>query len=249
MLLEVDAVNKTFDGRFGRVHAVRDASLNLDAGQCLGIIGESGSGKSTLAGIIAGLIHADSGTVTLDGATLESRSRSKVRAHQRRLQVIFQEPRSSFDPRMSIGACLREPLSYKRHIPRADQTELAVGALESVGLTGDLLDRPIRSISVGQAQRVAIARALLAEPKLIICDEITSALDVTVQADILDLLRQLRAQRQLSLLFVSHDIAVVASLADHVAVMRSGCIVEQGSTSQIVHEPAHEYTQLLISMA
>ncbi len=249
MLLEVDAVNKTFSGRFGAVHAVQDASLTLDAGECIGIIGESGSGKSTLSGIIAGLVHADSGTVTLDGATLNPRSRSSMRAHQRRLQVIFQEPRSSFDPRMSIGTCLREPLSYKRHIPRLEQKDLAVEALESVGLSSSLLERPIRSVSVGQAQRVAIARALLADPQLIICDEITSALDVTVQADILDLLRELRTQRQLSLLFVSHDIAVVASLADRVAVMRSGCIVEQGSIAQIVNEPAHEYTQLLISMA
>ncbi len=249
MLLEVDHVTKTFQSRGGQVRAVSDVSLTIAAGECFGIIGESGSGKSTLAGMVAGFTRPDSGSITLAGKRLDMRSRASRRQHQSQLQLIFQEPRSSFNPRMSIGDCLREPLTYKLRRDRAGQQEAVEQALETVGLPASLSRRGPHSISGGQAQRVAIARALLAEPALIVCDEITSALDVTVQATILDLLARLRAERDLSLLFISHDIAVVAQIADRMAVMSAGRIVEQGPASRLITDPRNPYTRDLIAMA
>lgn len=249
MLLEVDRVTKIFSGRSGPVVAVDDLSLRVGAGECLGVIGESGCGKSTLAGIVAGFVRADSGTVDLAGRRLDPRSGASARAHQLKLQMVFQDPRSSFNPRMSIGEALREPLAHKLRRGVREQRKGVASALERVGLPASLAGRGVHSISVGQAQRVAIARALLAEPALIICDEITSALDVTVQASILDLLRALRAEQELSLLFISHDIAVVAQLADRIGVMAAGRFVEEGPTGAVIANPQDPYTATLIEMA
>lgn len=249
MLLEVDRVTKTFAARTGPVRAVDGVTLRIASGECLGIIGESGSGKSTLAGLVAGFVPPDHGSIVLSGHRLDGRSSSSRRRHQVQLQMIFQDPRASFNPRMSIGESLREPLIHKLRRSAQEQREAVTDVLRRVGLPASLAARGVQSISVGQAQRVAIARALLAEPALIVCDEITSALDVTVQADILALLADLRAERGLSVLFISHDVAVVAQLADRVAVMASGRIVEEAPTRELIDHPQSRYTQLLIEMA
>lgn len=249
MLLEAEHISKSYAARTGQVRAVDDISLHIAPGECFGLIGESGCGKSTLAGILAGFVPPDSGTVRLAGQQLDQRSATSRRAHQRQLQMVFQDPRSSFNPRMSIGRSLREPLVHKLHRSADEQQRAVAEALERVGLPASLADRGLHSISVGQAQRVAIARALLAEPALIICDEITSALDVTVQASILELLRELRVERQLSMLFISHDIAVVAQLADRMAVMADGRIIEERPTRELICDPRDPYTRTLIEMA
>lgn len=249
MLLELEQVSKTFESPQGPVRALQGASLGVEPGQCVGLIGESGSGKSTLAGIAAGLVLPDAGAVRLAGTTLDPSSRRSVRAHQRRLQMVFQEPRRSFDPRMTIGQSLAEPLRWSRRLPRAEHRAVVADALVSVGLPVETAARRIHDVSVGQAQRAAIARAVLAQPELMVCDEITSALDVTVQAEIVALLRDLCEREHLSMLFVSHDLAIVASLAHHVVVLERGVVVEQGPTEQVITDPARPYTQLLVAAA
>ncbi|WP_198011028.1 ABC transporter ATP-binding protein [Propionibacterium sp. oral taxon 192] len=249
MLLEVHDVDKTFTNRFGSVTAAFGVSFEVSAGECFGLIGESGSGKSTIASIVSGTLAPDSGTVCLDGQALDTRSARSRKAHQRKLQMVFQDPRASFNPRMKVMDALREPLIHK--LGRAkDEADAAIEqVMEQVNLPTGMLRRGVHTISVGQAQRVAIARALLAEPRLIVCDEITSALDVTVQASILELLAHLRREQELSMLFVSHDMAVVAQLSDRVAVMESGRIIEQGPVDQVIGNPVQEYTRLLIDLA
>lgn len=249
MLLEVHDVDKTFTNRFGSVTAAFGVSFEVSAGECFGLIGESGSGKSTIASIVSGTLAPDSGTVCLDGQALDTRSARSRKAHQRKLQMVFQDPRASFNPRMKVMDVLREPLIHK--LGRAkDEADAAIEqVMEQVNLPTGMLRRGVHTISVGQAQRVAIARALLAEPRLIVCDEITSALDVTVQASILELLAHLRREQELSMLFVSHDMAVVAQLSDRVAVMESGRIIEQGPVDQVIGNPVQEYTRLLIDLA
>lgn len=249
MLLEVQGVSKTFTSRFGPVAALSEVSLKIGAGECFGLIGESGCGKSTLARIISGTLTPDEGSVSLDGQAVNARSSRSRRAHQQRLQMVFQDPRASFNPRMRVVDALREPLIHKLKRTTSQADGAIRKTMAQVDLASDLLYRRVHAISVGQAQRVAIARALLAEPKLVICDEITSALDVTVQASILELLAELRREVELSMLFISHDIAVVAQLADRVAVMERGKIIEQGPTAQVVGSPTQEYTRLLIELA
>ncbi|MBO3130288.1 ATP-binding cassette domain-containing protein [Dermatophilus congolensis] len=247
-MLEIVNVSKTFGTTAAKVRALENVTLTVGEAQCCGIIGESGSGKSTLACIAAGITVPDAGHVTLAGERLDPRRAASRRRHQKQLHMIFQDPRSSFNPRMSIGESLSEPLQHKRRLRRAERKELITAALEEVGLTADLIHRGIDSLSVGQGQRVAIARAILAEPDLIICDEITSALDVTVQAEILDLLVQLRRKHHFSMLFISHDIAVVAHLADRIAVMKHGHLIEEGPSHEIINAPTQAYTRLLIDL-
>lgn len=165
------------------------------------------------------------------------------------LQMVFQDPRNSFNPRMRVAEALAEPLKYKLRRDPASRAEAIGAMLERVNLPESILRRGMHSISVGQAQRVGIARALLAEASLILCDEITSALDVTVQASILELLRELRQEQELSMLFISHDIAVVAQIADRVAVMESGRLVEHGETTRVLRQPSDPYTRMLIELA
>lgn len=248
MLLEVDQVGKVFGGKRGRFEAVKPTSLQIGAGECFGLIGESGSGKSTLARMIAGTLAPTTGRIVLDGHELKPGSAASRRDHQQRLQMVFQDPRSSFNPRMRVWDALREPLRYKLKRSSPQQGE-AVEIMGQVNLPEEILHRGLHSISVGQAQRVAIARALLAEPALVICDEITSALDTTVQASILTMLARLRRTRELSMLFISHDIAVVAQIADRIAVMKEGQVLEEGATSEVVRSPAHPYTQMLIDLS
>jgi peptide/nickel transport system ATP-binding protein len=225
--------------RYGRFTAVEGVSLAVPPGQVVGLVGESGSGKSTLARAAVGLAPTAGGTITLGGAPVPTRGR------HRPLQMVFQDPYSSLDPRMSIGESIAEamPPGSSRAERRAEVERL----LELVHLDpGRARALPSR-LSGGQRQRVALARALAGRPQVVIADEITSALDVSIQGAVLNLVRELQRELGLSMLFISHNLAVVRYVASHVAVMRDGRIVEQGPTAQVLSEPGHDYTRELLA--
>ncbi|MGP4027445.1 ATP-binding cassette domain-containing protein [Actinomadura sp. 3N407] len=232
--------------RFANVTAVDDVSFDLMPGASLGIVGESGSGKTTAARILAGLDEPTSGTITLDGEIVDGRSRRARRRQARRLQMIFQDPYGSFDPRQTISQSIAEPLklhapgSAKEHRARVEEL------LDQVGLSGRAGRALPRDLSGGQRQRAAIARALGIQPRVLVLDEAVAALDVSIQAQILVLLDELRRDTGISYVFVSHDLAVVRHITETAIVMRYGRIVERGETEQILRNPAHPYTQLLL---
>ena len=227
-----------------RLAAVDGVSLVVEPGQVVGLVGESGSGKSTLARAAVGLAPLSAGRVLLDGAPLEHRSRGPSP-----LQMVFQDPYSSLDPRMSIGASIGEAMPRARR-RRADARRQEVRRLLGlVQLPPDLADEPPARLSGGQRQRVGIARALAADPKVLIADEVTSALDVSVQGTVLNLLRDIQRELSLSTLFISHNLAVVRYVSDVVAVMRRGRLLEIGPTEQVLAHPRHDYTRALLAAA
>ena len=228
------------------VQALDAVSLRLDRGESLGLVGESGSGKSTLARVACGLQAPDAGTVIYDGHDVTALARDRrLRRHALSMQMVFQDPFASLDPRQTVLSALTEPLAL-RGLARSDRRTRAMAALAAVGLTEADAAKTPRAFSGGQRQRLSIARALVMEPDLLICDEPTSALDVSVQAQVLALLADLRARLGLSLLFVSHDLAVIRQVCDRVAVMRTGRIVETGPVAEIFERPRHAYTRHLI---
>ncbi|WP_431884598.1 dipeptide ABC transporter ATP-binding protein [Micromonospora wenchangensis] len=235
----LDAVGLT--RRYGPHTVVRDVSFSVARGETLGLVGESGSGKSTVARLVAGLLAADAGTVTFESTRWSGVPERARRPLRRRLQLISQDPLGSFDPRYTVGRLVAENLD-----PGPDRTERVVALLRRVGLGPDLLDRHPRSLSGGQRQRVAIARAVAPRPSLIICDEPVSALDVRVQAQVLDLLADLRAADGTALLFISHDLGVVHHLADRVLVLHDGTVVEQGPVGDVFSYPRHDHTRSLL---
>ncbi|MDQ1123444.1 dipeptide ABC transporter ATP-binding protein [Microbacterium trichothecenolyticum] len=244
--LRVTGVTKTYrrpDG--GRLLAVDDISFTLPRGTSLGVVGESGSGKSTLAGIVLGLTAADTGTVELDGEPWVPATERARRARRHRIQVISQDPLGSFDPRHDVEAVVSEALGAAG-VARRDRRERAGALLQQVGLDTALLSRHPLSLSGGQRQRVAIVRALAVDPEVLVCDEPVSALDVSVQAQVLDLLSDLRVGLGISLLFISHDLGVVRHVADDVVVMRAGRIVESGAVDDVFDDPRHPYTRELV---
>jgi len=225
--------------RYGENTVVDDVSLTVPSGQVVGLVGESGSGKSSLARAAVGLAPVAGGEILLDGKPVPMRGRPRP------LQMVFQDPYSSLDPRMTIGESIAEalPPSGSRAARRAEIARL----LELVHLDPVRAgDRPAQ-MSGGQRQRVALARALGGRPQVVIADEITSALDVSIQGAVLNLVRELQRELGLSMLFISHNLAVVRYVASHVAVMREGRIVEQGPTAQVLAEPAHDYTRELLA--
>jgi peptide/nickel transport system ATP-binding protein len=225
--------------RYGRTTAVDRVSLTVPAGTVVGLVGESGSGKSTLARAAVGLAPLTGGRITLAGAPVPTRGRPRP------LQMVFQDPYSSLDPRMTVGESVAEamPPGSSRAGRRAEVGRL----LELVHLDPVCAGAVPSRLSGGQRQRVALARALAARPRVIIADEITSALDVSVQGTVLNLVRELQRELGLSMLFISHNLAVVRYVASHVAVMRSGRIVEQGPTGRVLTEPGHDYTRELLA--
>ncbi|RZU65098.1 peptide/nickel transport system ATP-binding protein [Microterricola gilva] len=239
-LLQARGLSKAFRVPGGRLQAVDDVSLELHAGQTLGLVGESGSGKSTLARLLLGLATADAGTVTLDGEPWSPLPEKARRGRRHRIGAIYQDSLGSFDPRWSVGRIVQDAI-------RGPETVTSL--LGQVGLAPELAPRNPLTLSGGQRQRVSIARALAAEPELLICDEPVSALDVTVQAQILELLARLQRERGLSMLFISHDLAVIRQLSDRVAVMRGGRILEQGAAESLFTDPQHEYTEQLLADA
>jgi oligopeptide/dipeptide ABC transporter ATP-binding protein len=241
----------TQKGLFGKasatVRAVNQVNFDLRPGQTLGLVGESGCGKSTLARIAVGLLRPTSGTVRFKGADVREMTRPQLKQFRRNVQIVFQDPFASLDPRRSVLEIVTEPLRIHkvgdRHSLRSRATEL----LETVGLAEDALDRRPRHFSGGQRQRISIARALALEPSVIVLDEPVSALDVSIQAQFLNLLQDLKDRLGHSYLLISHDLAVVGLVADRVAVMYLGKIVELGQTEEVFARPSHPYTAALLS--
>lgn len=247
-MLEVSDLRVTFGGRRNTVKAVDGVSLRVEPEETLAIVGESGSGKTTVARCVVGLQRPDAGTITFDGQPLGPAAKRQPKA-KRAIQMVFQDPRTSLNPRMTVAALIGEAWRTHPAAAPADRTEGLRRALTDVGLDDDVLDRRPGDLSGGQCQRVSIARALAVQPRLLVCDEAVSALDVSVQAQILRLLVDLRASHHLALLFISHDLGVVHQIADRVAVMRSGVVVEEGTAGDVLGAPQHEYTQALLDAA
>jgi peptide/nickel transport system ATP-binding protein len=231
---------------YGDVAAVDGTSFEVHRGETFAIVGESGSGKSTTARVLTGLTPATSGAVSLLGTDVTRLGRRGFRPLRRDVQIVYQNPYSSFDPRFDVFDVVSEPLRSFDRVPRGIQEERVVAALRAAALPAGFLRRHPRELSGGQRQRVAIARALVLEPKVIVLDEPISALDVSVAAQILALLRELQDERELTYVFISHDLAVVRAVADRVAVMQQGRIVEQGPVADVFANPRHEYTAGLL---
>jgi len=242
-LLQLKNVTKDFSVRGRDIRAVDNVSLSVVAGSCLAIVGESGSGKSTIANLILGLFPSTAGEILFAGAALPVK---RTLAHRRRIQLVQQNPLSALNPRRTIFASLRLALDIHDRGAPERRRDLVHSLLEEVGLDPDLAHRSPSALSGGQCQRVAIARALACQSELIVLDEPTSALDVLVQARVLRLLDQLRAEHGLTYIFITHDLAVVRNIADHVAVFQSGQLVEFGTTDQIYTSPKTDYTRQLI---
>ncbi len=226
-----------------RVPALQGVSLELAAGRTLGIVGESGSGKSTLARLVMALERPSGGRVVLLGRNLHALPAGELRAARRDFQMVFQDPYGSLDPRQRVQHIVAEPLPA---VPAAERHERVAQALESVGLRAADADKYPHEFSGGQRQRIAIARAVITRPRLIVADEPVSALDVSVQAQVLNLLQDLRAQLGVAMLFISHDLAVVDHLCDEVAVMHAGRIVERGTPERLFRHAEHPYTRTLL---
>ncbi|MEU3424662.1 ABC transporter ATP-binding protein [Streptomyces gardneri] len=231
---------------YGSVRAVDDVSFTLPEGGSLGIVGESGSGKTTTARIIVGLEQADAGDVLVRGQARGARRRGRAArlARAREVQMVFQDPLLSLDPRASVEQVLRETLSL--HFPDADHDRRVRELLDQVGLGTRAADARPRRLSGGQRQRVAIARALAVEPAVLVLDEAVAALDVSVQAQILNLLADIREETRIGYLFITHDLGVVRCVTDDVIVMRRGRVVEAGPTAEVLAAPRHPYTRLLL---
>jgi peptide/nickel transport system ATP-binding protein len=227
--------------------AVDAVSFRLRRGSTLAVVGESGSGKSTLARVVLGLLEPTAGTVVFDGTRIDGAlDRERALAFRRRVQPVFQNPYSSLDPRYSVLRAIEEPLRIHRAGDRRQRAQAVRELIEQVALPSSVLGRLPRELSGGQRQRVAIARALALRPEVLVCDEAVSALDVLVQAQILDLLADLQTQLGLSYLFISHDLAVIRQIADDVLVMRAGRVVEHAATEEVFTRPSHEYTRQLL---
>lgn len=253
-ILTASHLSKTYtqrSGRFGfgttQVKALDDVSIRLNTGSTLAIVGESGSGKSTLARCLLQLQSVDAGEVIFDGEDLAKLSPNALRAKRRHMQMVFQDPFASLNPRMRVGEIVGEGLLIHKLGSTDEQYAKVIQILRRVGLTEADMQKYPHEFSGGQRQRIGIARALVLEPKLVVCDEPVSALDVSIQAQILLLLKELQLEMNLSYLFITHDLRVVRHIADEVAVMYQGKIVEQGAVEAIYQAPTQAYTQSLLN--
>ncbi|MFZ5677837.1 MAG: ABC transporter ATP-binding protein [Pseudomonadota bacterium] len=248
-LLAAESLVKHYKARGGDglARAVDGVSLTLNKGETLGIVGESGSGKSTLARLVLRLIESTSGRVRLDGEDILALKPGVLRKRRRDMQIVFQDPFASLDPRMSVGQIIAEPLDIHGVGSRPDRQRKVEDLLLMVGLDRSALGRYPHEFSGGQRQRIGIARAIALEPKLLVLDEPVSALDVSIQSQILNLLIDLKARLDLSYIFISHDLSVVEHVSDRVLVMYLGRIVEEGTATQVLRHPRHPYTEALVS--
>lgn len=253
-LLEIKNLKKYFPiktgivkGKGGQVKAVDDVSFTIYRGETLGIVGESGSGKSTLGRTIIRLFDATAGEIVFEGNHLESLSSAKLDPYRKDMQMVFQDPFASLNPRMRVSKIVGEPLKVQTKLNKAERHQKVIDILEKVGLTKEALTKFPHEFSGGQRQRIGIARALTTNPKFIIADEPVSALDVSVQSQVLNLMQDLQDEMDLTYLFISHDLSVVKHISDRVAVMYLGRIVEIGLKDSIYHNPLHPYTKALLS--
>jgi peptide/nickel transport system ATP-binding protein len=249
VILDVVDLSAEHRSRSGRVVAATGISFGLRRGECVALVGESGSGKTTIARVVAGLHPTWTGQVLLDGEPLAAQARRRSREQRRRIQMVFQSPTDALNPRHTVAETLARPAMVLRRLSRQAAEAEVASLLDAVRLPARYAQRYPRELSGGQRQRVAVAAALAADPDVIVCDEITSALDVSVQATVLELLRELRRERHLSLLFITHDLGVVAAIADEVLVLEQGLICESGRTATLLAAPAHEYTRRLLGSA
>ncbi|SNY92984.1 peptide/nickel transport system ATP-binding protein [Cohaesibacter sp. ES.047] len=256
VLLDIAGASRLFGGGktlLGKplpaVHAVQSVSVDVKKGETLGVVGESGCGKSTLARLVVGLDIPTEGTITLDGKDLVAEAKSDHRALARKVQYVFQDPVASLNPRKRIRAILEAPLIKLLGLNGEAREKRLLELMEAVNLAPEFLDRYPHEFSGGQAQRIGIARALAADPDLIVLDEPVSALDVSVQAQVLNILDDLKDRFELTYIFISHDLSVVESISDRVAVMYFGRLVELGTAAEVFANPRHPYTQLLLQSA
>jgi ABC-type glutathione transport system ATPase component len=249
-LLNVENVEVTYKGKGLKkdFKALKGVSIDIRPGECVGLVGESGSGKTTLGRAVLGLAPVTAGSITLEGREIAHASRAERGELARDIQVVFQDPYSSLNPSMSIEQILTEPMLV-RDWAKDDAKKRVRELLDSVGLPSDAASRRPREFSGGQRQRIAIARALALDPKLIVCDEPVSALDLTTQAKVLDLFLEIQERTGVAYLFISHDLAVVRHLSHRVAVMYQGEIVEWGQGEQVTQDPQHAYTKRLMMAA
>ena len=244
-ILKVSSIKKTFlkDGESNTV--INDVSFTVKKGQCVGIVGESGCGKSTTARIILGLLNFDEGEIILSGNKLSPQNKIRLKEIQGKIQMVFQMPTESFNPRIKLGKSIKEAM---KKILTSEEKEVKLKKLfEECQLSYDLADRYPKEVSGGQCQRAAIARALASDPQLLICDEATSALDVTVQYKIMNLLKNIQRNRNMAILFICHDIALVQQFCDYVLVMDKGKIIEEGIPNEVILNPSQMFTKKLIS--
>ena len=244
-ILEVNNINKHYKIGVSSVHAINDVSLKVKSGEVIGIVGESGSGKSTLVKLISRLETPDSGEIIINGNDIAKAKGKELNKRRKDLKMIFQEPRTSFDPRITLGASVTETL--KANGFNGDCKQKCIELLKNVGLDENYFKMKPTEVSGGECQRVAIARAIAGNPKILICDEATSALDVSVQALIIELLKKIQKESNMTILFISHDLALVSSFCDRTFVMNCGKIVEHDDTALIINSPQNDYTKKLIS--
>lgn len=253
-LLEIKNLNVTYQtkkgliGKIQTVHAVNNVSLDIQKGEILAIAGESGCGKSTLAKAIMKLVQSDSGEILLNGENVLNLKHNKdLKKFYQKVQMIFQNPYSSLNPKMKIGEILKEPLIINTNLKKEEITKIVEEKIKKVGLDKSALNLYPHEFSGGQRQRIAIARSLILNPEFIIADEPVSALDVSIQAQIINLLKQLKEDFNLTFLFISHDLSVIKYLSDRIAIMYLGEVVEIGKTEEIFKNPKHPYTKALLS--
>ena len=249
-LLSVRGLSKVFPTTGGDVQALTDVSFDIARGSITGLVGESGSGKTTLGRCVLRLIEPTAGAVHFDGDDLIKSAGPAMRAFRKRMQIIFQDPYSSLNPRMRVRDIIGEALiAHRIGSSRADRRAIVASLLEEVGLEADHMGRYPHEFSGGQRQRIGIARALAVEPEFIVADESVSALDVSVQAQILNLIQELRDRRDLTVLFIAHDLSVVEYLCDEIVVLYLGRVVETGPAREVYRKPQHPYTRALLSAA
>jgi peptide/nickel transport system ATP-binding protein len=247
-LIDVKNLKKYFKTPRGMLHAVDDISFSLERGKTLGIVGESGCGKSTTGRVLLRLLEPTAGEVLFEGEDIFSLSERQMRKKRREMQIIFQDPFSSLDPRKTIIQTIQEPLTANRIIrDRKEAEKRVLELMETVGLASRLINTYPHELDGGRRQRIGIARALAMNPKFIVCDEPVSALDVSIQAQILNLLKRLQQQMGLTYIFITHDLAVVNHFSDEIAVMYLGQIVEKGTAEELFENPLHPYTRALLS--
>lgn len=243
------AVQRVFAGRAGRgdVRAVADVTLSIRKGETLGLVGESGSGKSTLGRMLAGLDRPTHGTVAFDGAPVLTRDGAGFRAQRRAIQFVFQDPMSALNPRMTVERQVAEALRYHDNLSWSEAIDRARTFLEKVGVNREMAGRFVHQLSGGQRQRVVIARSLILDPEFVVFDEPVSALDLSIQAQILELIAEMRKTLELTSIFITHDLRVVRYISDRIAVLYLGHLVELGEADEVYHRPKHPYTQALLS--